>query len=240
MLATYDKLFQEAERLTALVTVDPNASSSKRRRAREARKLEARVKAALDEGRIEDDIPGVKLEKVYSPESTKQAMVARVRVQLHPHEQFLTIHPSRRLFLHCTSTAPCTMDNMRPKIHATSSSLKPSTSLLLQRLGNYQPFQMSRSHLNFLVGRRHLHRKTRILYTRIINCPLSSATLDNIRTATTSVTDGNLDHRLQVPHDSPRTSCLVSGTASANGVCEVDMCVQTTSSIRGGSLVVGG
>lgn len=84
MLATYQRLLQEAERLTALVSVDPNASQSKRKRARDARKLEARVKAALDEGRIEEDVPGVKLEKVYSPESTKQAMVARVSSQARP------------------------------------------------------------------------------------------------------------------------------------------------------------
>lgn len=53
-------------------------SSSKKKRAREARKLEARVKAALEEGRIEDDIKDVKLEKVFSRCSTKQSMIARV------------------------------------------------------------------------------------------------------------------------------------------------------------------
>ncbi|KAH9173359.1 hypothetical protein EDB89DRAFT_723307 [Lactarius sanguifluus] len=36
-----------------------------------------RLKAALDEGRIEEDIKGVKMEKVFSRASTKQAMVAR-------------------------------------------------------------------------------------------------------------------------------------------------------------------
>jgi ubiquitin carboxyl-terminal hydrolase 1 len=78
LLATHQKLRQEAERLTALTVVDPNASSSKKKRARDARKLEAKVKVALEEGRLEDDIPGIKMEKVYSQESTKQAMIARV------------------------------------------------------------------------------------------------------------------------------------------------------------------
>lgn len=78
MLATHQKLLADAERMTALMTIEPNPSISRKKRVREARKLEARVKAAIEEGRIEDDIPGVKLEKVYSRESTKQVMIARV------------------------------------------------------------------------------------------------------------------------------------------------------------------
>jgi len=78
MLATHQKLLAEAERLKASMTIDPNPSSSKMNRARDARKLEVSVRAAIEEGRIEEDIPGVKLEKVYSKESTKQVMIARV------------------------------------------------------------------------------------------------------------------------------------------------------------------
>jgi hypothetical protein len=78
MIATHQKLVQEAARMTAAAEGDSNPSSSKRRRAREARKLESRVKAALEEGRIEEDIKGVRMEKVYSRASTKQAMIARV------------------------------------------------------------------------------------------------------------------------------------------------------------------
>jgi len=78
MLATHQRLLSEVGRVAALMTVDSNPSSSKKKRARDVRKLEARVKAAIDEGRIEEDIPGVKLEKVYSRESTKQVMIARV------------------------------------------------------------------------------------------------------------------------------------------------------------------
>lgn len=39
--------------------------------------MEMRVKTALEEGRIEDDIKDVRLEKVFGV-STKQAMIARV------------------------------------------------------------------------------------------------------------------------------------------------------------------
>ena len=78
MLATHRRLLAEAERTTALVTIESNPSSSVKKRARDARQLHARVKAAIEEGKIEEDIPGVKLEKVYSKESTKQVMIARV------------------------------------------------------------------------------------------------------------------------------------------------------------------
>ena len=54
-------------------------SASKKKRVREARRLEARVRAAIEEGRIEEEIKGVKIERVVSPLSTKQAMIARVR-----------------------------------------------------------------------------------------------------------------------------------------------------------------
>lgn len=69
----------EAEKITESVLSDPTPSPSKKKRLREARKLEVKVKAAIDEGRIEEDIKGVKMEKVFSKASTKQAMVARVR-----------------------------------------------------------------------------------------------------------------------------------------------------------------
>ena len=56
-------------------------SASQKKKAREARRLEMRLKAALQEGRIEDDIKGVKVDRVIS-RSTKQAMIARVSTPL--------------------------------------------------------------------------------------------------------------------------------------------------------------
>lgn len=82
MVATHKRLQQEAEKATETVNADPNASQSKKKRAREARRLESKVKAALEEGRIEEDIKGVKMEKVFSRASTKQAMIARVSIQV--------------------------------------------------------------------------------------------------------------------------------------------------------------
>ncbi|RDX53725.1 cysteine proteinase [Lentinus brumalis] len=77
MLATSQRLQQEADRLTEASQATNDPTSSKKKRARDSRKLLARVKAALDEGRIEEDIKGVKLEKVLSKASTKQSMIAR-------------------------------------------------------------------------------------------------------------------------------------------------------------------
>ncbi|KAI0832795.1 hypothetical protein BC628DRAFT_1529088 [Trametes gibbosa] len=77
MVATQHRLEQEADRLTEASQASNDPTSSKKKRARDARKLSARVKAAIDEGRIEEDIKGVKMEKVFSRASTKQAMIAR-------------------------------------------------------------------------------------------------------------------------------------------------------------------
>lgn len=60
-------------------------TSSKKKRIREMCKLEARVRNALSEGRIEEDLElgKVKMEKVYSRASTKQVMIARVSIIEH-------------------------------------------------------------------------------------------------------------------------------------------------------------
>ena len=69
----------------------PKVSNSKKKRFKEVKKMEKRVKIALEEGRIEDEsyLEGVRIEKVVSPASTKQAMIARVSVivfeQLYPY-----------------------------------------------------------------------------------------------------------------------------------------------------------
>ncbi|KAH9071600.1 hypothetical protein EDB83DRAFT_2364878 [Lactarius deliciosus] len=76
MRATLHRLEQDAERLAAAASKS-TVSQSKKKRVREAKRFATRLKAALDEGRIEEDIKGVKMEKVFSRASTKQAMVAR-------------------------------------------------------------------------------------------------------------------------------------------------------------------
>src|ERR1700730_14968718 len=81
LLATHKRLLLEAEKLSEVKKPDSSPSTAKKKRAREARRMAAQVKAALDEGRIEDDLEGIKLEKVHSKASTKQAMIARVSHQ---------------------------------------------------------------------------------------------------------------------------------------------------------------
>jgi ubiquitin carboxyl-terminal hydrolase 1 len=76
MRATLRRLEHDAERLTAEAAGKSSISQSKKKRVREARRLALRLKTALEEGRIEEDIKGVKIEKVFS-RATKQAMVAR-------------------------------------------------------------------------------------------------------------------------------------------------------------------
>ncbi|KAF5322338.1 hypothetical protein D9619_000232 [Psilocybe cf. subviscida] len=62
-------------------------SNSKKKRLKEVKRMESRVKTALTEGRIEDDslLEGVRLERVVSPASTKQAMIARAPPVLALH-----------------------------------------------------------------------------------------------------------------------------------------------------------
>jgi ubiquitin carboxyl-terminal hydrolase 1 len=77
MLATHQRLVQDYEKLKVAVESEPNPSTSKKKRYKEAKRMEAKVKAALAEGRIEEDIKDLKMEKVFSKASTKQAMIAR-------------------------------------------------------------------------------------------------------------------------------------------------------------------
>jgi ubiquitin carboxyl-terminal hydrolase 1 len=77
LVATLTRLQKERSPLEAAVAPPAKASSSKKKRLKEVRKMEGRVKAALEEGRIEDDLKDVRIEKVFSTASTKQAMIAR-------------------------------------------------------------------------------------------------------------------------------------------------------------------
>lgn len=61
----------------------PKPSASKKRRYKEVKRMEQSVRTALSEGRIEDEklLTGIRLERVVSPASTKQSMIARVSVK---------------------------------------------------------------------------------------------------------------------------------------------------------------
>ncbi|KAK0207056.1 hypothetical protein DFS33DRAFT_1382136 [Desarmillaria ectypa] len=77
MLSTHHRLMQEVKTLVEATKPEKKPSASKKRRLKDVRKMEARVKAALDEGRIEDELKDIRVEKVFSSMSTKQAMIAR-------------------------------------------------------------------------------------------------------------------------------------------------------------------
>ncbi|KAL1747282.1 hypothetical protein HDZ31DRAFT_80636 [Schizophyllum fasciatum] len=68
--ATHARLQRELEELK-------QSEKPKKKRLKEAQRQEAVVRTALEEGRIEDELPGVTLDKAISHASTKQAMVAR-------------------------------------------------------------------------------------------------------------------------------------------------------------------
>jgi hypothetical protein len=57
--------------------------------------MEARVKAAITQGRIEDDLKDIRLEKVTSPASTKQSMIARVRLPTSQENRIMSLTPQK-------------------------------------------------------------------------------------------------------------------------------------------------
>lgn len=93
-MATYEKYVKDGEVPAASSpTIHPSASlsstthdddekatisKSRKKRLQDTRRLANRIKALLDEGRVEEDVKGVQIVKVFKT-STKQAMIARVR-----------------------------------------------------------------------------------------------------------------------------------------------------------------
>uniref|UniRef100_A0A8H8CKW5 ubiquitinyl hydrolase 1 n=1 Tax=Psilocybe cubensis TaxID=181762 RepID=A0A8H8CKW5_PSICU len=93
VLATHKRLLQELKSLEdALENPAPSSSdmpssspqkpkpsNSKKKRYKEVKRMEQRLRKIMEDGRIEDDslLEGIRLEKVVSPASTKQAMIAR-------------------------------------------------------------------------------------------------------------------------------------------------------------------
>ncbi|KZV75344.1 cysteine proteinase [Peniophora sp. CONT] len=73
LVATLDRLREEIERLSE----DPKPTNSRKKHIRELKRSANRVESALAEKREEEDIKDLKLTRVFSRASTKQAMVAR-------------------------------------------------------------------------------------------------------------------------------------------------------------------
>ena len=79
-VATLDRLREEISRLSE----DPKPTNSRKKHLRELKRHANRVEIALKERREEEDIKDLKLTRVFSRASTKQAMVARVRMHSLP------------------------------------------------------------------------------------------------------------------------------------------------------------
>ncbi|KAG6831977.1 hypothetical protein H0H87_003121 [Tephrocybe sp. NHM501043] len=90
MVATNKRLVAEMHTLEDATRPEAKPSSSKKKRLKEVKKMVKRVQTALEEGRIEDNFPDVRIEKVFSKASTKQAMIARP-------PQVLALHINRSM-----------------------------------------------------------------------------------------------------------------------------------------------
>ncbi|KAG9073749.1 hypothetical protein FS749_014720 [Ceratobasidium sp. UAMH 11750] len=107
MMATHRRLLVEIERqkFEAGITMPgekekPKATTSKRKRERETRKHEELVRKALVDRKVEEEIKGLKMEKVYSKRSTKQVMIARP-------PPVLALHLQRSAFFGRAVKNPC-------------------------------------------------------------------------------------------------------------------------------------
>jgi ubiquitin carboxyl-terminal hydrolase 1 len=78
MLTTHKRLLQDIKTLEEATRPEAQPSASKKRRLKEVYKMERQVRTVLEEGRIEEDLRNVRMDKVFSKASSKQAMIARV------------------------------------------------------------------------------------------------------------------------------------------------------------------
>ncbi|KAG8759191.1 hypothetical protein FRC11_002413 [Ceratobasidium sp. 423] len=107
--ATYNRLLEEIERQQANAAIaanaampgeKPKATASRKKRERETRRLEEVVRKAIADRKVEDEIKGLKMEKVYSKHSTKQVMIARP-------PPVLALHLQRSAFFGRAIKNPC-------------------------------------------------------------------------------------------------------------------------------------
>ncbi|KAF8759597.1 Cysteine proteinase [Rhizoctonia solani] len=78
----------------------PKATTSRKKREKETRKLEELARKAIMDRKVEDEIKGLKMEKVYSKHSTKQVMIARL-------PPVLALHLQRSAFFGRAIKNPC-------------------------------------------------------------------------------------------------------------------------------------
>ncbi|KAG9105054.1 hypothetical protein FRC06_000027 [Ceratobasidium sp. 370] len=107
MVATHRRLLADIEqhKFEASIAMPGDkekskATTSKRKRERETRKHEELVRKALADRKVEEEIKGLKMEKVYSKRSTKQVMIARP-------PPVLALHLQRSAFFGRAVKNPC-------------------------------------------------------------------------------------------------------------------------------------
>ncbi|KAH7343756.1 hypothetical protein B0J17DRAFT_189719 [Rhizoctonia solani] len=109
MKATHNRLLEEIDRQqahaagaanAAMPGEKPKVTTSRKKRERETRKLEEVVRKAIVDRKVEDEIKGLKMEKVYSKHSTKQVMIARP-------PPVLALHLQRSAFFGRAIKNPC-------------------------------------------------------------------------------------------------------------------------------------
>ncbi|CAE6468743.1 unnamed protein product [Rhizoctonia solani] len=106
MKATHKRLLGEIERQrtnaanAAMPGEKPKATTSRKKREKETRKLEELARKAIMDRKVEDEIKGLKMEKVYSKHSTKQVMIARL-------PSVLALHLQRSAFFGRAIKNPC-------------------------------------------------------------------------------------------------------------------------------------
>ncbi|KAG7097515.1 hypothetical protein E1B28_004858 [Marasmius oreades] len=150
LFATEKRLLGEIETLSKV----ENPSNSKKKRLKEFKRMQAKVKAVIEEGRIEEDLPDVRLEKIVSPMSTKQAMIARPPAVLVLHinrsmhfTHYAAKNSVRVLFPEVLDLTPFTTSgslsmiptsSMSPSPPPQRSSLSPS-AMIPSRSGTTTP-----------------------------------------------------------------------------------------------------
>ncbi|KAF8345622.1 hypothetical protein F5887DRAFT_1282546 [Amanita rubescens] len=126
LVATYRHLQHDVLMLEEATKPEMNPSNSKKKRLKEYRRMEARVQSALEQGRIEEDLKDVRMERVVSP-ATKQAMIARP-------PPVLALHINRSIYGHYATKNtirlifPEVLD-ITPYMTSGNLSVKPTTSI---------------------------------------------------------------------------------------------------------------
>ncbi|KAF8700581.1 hypothetical protein AX14_000675, partial [Amanita brunnescens Koide BX004] len=126
LVATHRYLQHDISVLEEATKPEMHPSHSKKKRLREFRRMEGRVRSALEQGRIEEDLKDVRMERIVSP-ATKQAMIARP-------PPVLALHINRSIYGHYATKNtirlifPEVLD-ITPYTTSGNLSLKPTSSI---------------------------------------------------------------------------------------------------------------